>query len=265
MKRYFENLALAVFAVIFIVSCYKIMTRMNETNQSNDVVNSLEIIIEENKTSLIAEPETDSLFLENGSGQVILDEERMIRLSSFSDFYSINNDFIGWIQIPGTKVNYPVVQNQDNPDDYIKKDFYGKKSSHGSIYVASQYDLSGLRNIVLFGHHMKDGTMFASINKYQDMSYYKEHPIIYFDTVLGAHDYEIIGAFRFNADETEQLEELLSSDTKEKFNDFISYIKEHSYYETGITAEYGDMLLTLMTCEYTYDNGRFFVVAKRTN
>lgn len=262
MKRLLENLTLTILTFIFIFSCYSMINRLKETTQSNDVVKSLETIVAENKSILITEAETDSDSI-YADEQIVLNEERMMRFSCFSDFKSINADFIGWIEIEGTKINYPVVQKLDDLDYYMKKDFYGKKSAHGSIYMASKRSHSISNNIILYGHHMKDGTMFASVNKYKDINYYKEHPIIFFDTEDGAHDYEVIGAFRFDANDTSQLEELLSADTKEKFSQFISYTKEHSYYETDASADYGDTLLTLMTCEYTYNNGRFFVVAKR--
>lgn len=118
-------------------------------------------------------------------------------------------------------------------------------------------------NIVIYGHHMNDGSMFADLVKYYDKDYRDAHPYVQFDTISGFGTYEVIAAFKFDTNnETFKYNEYVTMD-EEKFAEFMSEVHKRQAYDTGVDAEYGDELLTLSTCEYTYKNGRFVVVAKK--
>lgn len=116
---------------------------------------------------------------------------------------------------------------------------------------------------MIYGHHMNDGSMFADLCKYTDADFYKEHPTIAFDTLSGLGKYEVVAAFKFNTNrETFKYNEYTLMD-EVQFAEFMENVRARQLYDTGVTAEYGDQLLTLSTCEYTYPNGRFVVVAKK--
>ena len=118
-------------------------------------------------------------------------------------------------------------------------------------------------NLVIYGHHMNDGYMFADLCKYADADFCKEHPTITFDTLSSLGNYEIVAAFKFNTNrETFKYNEYTLMD-EPQFAEFMENVHARQLYDTGVTAEYGDQLLTLSTCEYTYANGRFVVVAKK--
>lgn len=118
-------------------------------------------------------------------------------------------------------------------------------------------------NLVIYGHHMNDGSMFADLCKYTDADFYKEHPTIAFDTLSGLGKYEVVAAFKFNTNrETFKYNEYTLMD-EVQFAEFMENVRARQLYDTGVAAEYGDQLLTLSTCEYTYPNGRFVVVAKK--
>ena len=120
-------------------------------------------------------------------------------------------------------------------------------------------------NIVIYGHHMNDGSMFADLCGYADRDFWAEHKTIHFDTLSSFGEYEVMAAFRFNANrDTFRYNEYTNMDEAE-FAEFLENVRARALYDTGAELEYGDTLLTLSTCEYTYRNGRFVVVAKKVN
>ncbi|MBO5323414.1 MAG: sortase [Oscillospiraceae bacterium] len=186
-------------------------------------------------------------------------------------FYEKNQELVGWITVPDTKISYPVLQSPTRPDFYLNHTFEGKWSAWGAIYAREACDVfRPSDNITLYGHHMKDGSMFAGLDGYKRKNFYETHKYIYFDTLYERHVYEVICAFKTSATYGNGYAYHLFDDARDEahFNQFISTIKSLAYYETGVTAQYGDKLITLSTCEYTIvENGeavgRHVVVAKR--
>ena len=200
--------------------------------------------------------------------------------NGLEEAYEKNSDTIGWIKISGTKIDYPVMQTPDDPEYYLHRDFDKEKSDSGtpfmdaaSIVGAGDFgtENGGTWNWMIYGHHMKAGTMFGQLEKYQDKEFWQEHPEFEFDVILKSNmvivencRYEIFAAAR---------SEIRSKDSsafkyyqyagytdKETFDEFVAGVKAESLYNTGITPEYGDQLVTLSTCAYHTDNGRFYVV-----
>lgn len=187
-------------------------------------------------------------------------------LPQFADLYQLNPDLVGWISIPGTRVDYPVVQRPETQDYYLYRDFYGKYDSHGCIYVREVCDVfMPSDNITMYGHRMKDNTMFADLSKLQSKEFLQEHPYIYFDTLTEYHTYEVVYVLTTSASVGQGFayHELVDAANEEEFNSFLANCQRYSLFDTGVTASYGDKLITLSTCEYTHENGRLVVVAKR--
>lgn len=188
-------------------------------------------------------------------------------LPEYLPFYQQNSDMVGWITVPGTKVNYPVMQTPNTKDYYLNRDFYHNWSDWGAIYAREACDINTPSdNVVLYGHHMADGSMFAQLEtRYKRKDFWQEHQYLTFDTLYEHHTYQIIAVFRTSANlgQGYPYHQFNDAADKEEFDAFVAKIKELSLYDTGLTAEYGDKLLTLSTCEYTLSNGRFVVVAKR--
>ena len=194
-------------------------------------------------------------------------EEKPAMLQQYVGLYEENRDLVGWLSIEGMKIDYPVMQNGDDKY-YLHRDFYGNDSKYGCLYVRKQADLDAGTNFIIYGHNMKDGSMFGDLDRYLEESFYKEHPTVSFDTLYEERTYEILAVFRsqvYNADDDVfKYYQFYEADTQEEFEDFYGNIKELSLYDTGVEAKFGDTFLTLSTCAYHVPDGRLVVVAKRT-
>ena len=187
-------------------------------------------------------------------------------LEKLRPWYQQNNDLVGWIRIPDTPVDEPVMQTPHYKDYYLDKDFYHQYLKAGTLYIREQCDVfAPSDNLTIYGHNMKDNSRFGILDYYKKKSYWKEHQYIYFDTLFEEHTYQIFAVFKTSANMGEgyPYHRFENAETEEEFNEFVNSVKELSFFDTGITPKYGDKLITLSTCEYTLDNGRLVVVAVR--
>jgi len=187
-------------------------------------------------------------------------------IPGYESIYNMNADTVGWIRIDDTKINYPVMHTPDNRDYYLKRNFDRVSSDWGAIYIREECDINKPSdNITIYGHTMKDGSMFAALHNYLEKDYWQDHKLIYFDTLYEYHVYEIFAVFKTSANLGEgfRYHMMVDAESEEAFNDFISECKRLSFYDTGITPVYGDKTICLSTCEYTLDNGRLVVCARR--
>lgn len=189
-------------------------------------------------------------------------------LEKYAPLYEQNKDFAGWLSIDGMKIDYPVMQNKED-EYYLHRDFYGKKSKYGTLFVKKRADLEAGTNFIIYGHNMKDGSMFGDLDLYERESFYKKHPVISFDTLYEERTYHIIAVFRSQVYKTDddvfKYYQFYEAETQKEFDDFYRSIKKLSLYDTGVEAQFGDTFLTLSTCAYHVPDGRFVVVAKRVS
>ena len=194
--------------------------------------------------------------------------EKKERQLQIEELKKENKDIIGWIEIEGTNISYPVLQGQDN-DYYLTHNYKKEKVSGGSIFLDKDYDFSiPSNNLLIYGHRNKKGLMFEDLIKYKDESFYKEHPTIRFTTPTEDSTFEIISAFNSRVYYKSEKNVFryyyfINADSKEEFDEYVENSKKASLYDTGKTAYYREQLLTLSTCDYTQENGRFVIVAKK--
>lgn len=189
-------------------------------------------------------------------------DEDGVMLSKFRQLYGENNDLVGWIQIPGTVIDYPVLQFMDNVF-YLERNFYGEKHKAGSIFMDYRNGSEAEDfNTILYGHHMADGSMFKDLMKYKKEDFFREHPTIKFDILNKEYEWEI---FSIYVTDVEFYYIDTNFPTEEKKLDFIRSIRERTLYETDISVGPEDHILTLSTCTYEFDNARFVVHAKRVD
>lgn len=188
-------------------------------------------------------------------------------LPGYETLVQINPQIKGWIAIPDTSISFPLLQGEDN-DYYLKHDIYGQANRYGSIFVDCDADLYGSEsNLIIYGHHMRDGSMFGGLKAYREESYYREHPSFFLYLPEEEREYEIIAVLHNDIFSREQ-EPFQYYDyahilNEEMFAEYYRGIKEYALYDTGVSASYGDELVTLCTCDYGGREQRLLVVGRR--
>ena len=195
-------------------------------------------------------------------------EDKTERMLQVEELKKENGDIIGWLEIPNTNISFPVVQGTDN-QYYMTHTYKKEDSKDGSIFLDKDYnwDLPS-SNLLMYGHNNKNGNMFQGLLEYQEESYYKEHPTIKFTTTKEDCEYEIISAFKSRVYYKSEKNVFryyyfITAESEEEYNNYVEESKKASLYDTGKTANYGDQLLTLSTCEYSQEDGRFAIVARK--
>ena len=188
--------------------------------------------------------------------------------ASYQNLYWENTDMVGWILIEDTNIDYPVMQTPTDPTYYLKHDFEKNYTDYGCPFMQADCDaLAPSDNLILYGHNMKDGSMFADLAKYRSKDFWQSHKTVWFDTALGSCAYEIFAVIHttVQADTADAFPfyRFVDAATPEEFADYVSACQARALYDTGISAKYGDKLLTLSTCDNITDNGRLLVIAKK--
>ena len=188
-------------------------------------------------------------------------------LDEYKNLLNKNKRLIGWVKIDDTNIDYPVMQTTDN-EYYLDHNLNQEYDKNGSIFMDKDCDvLKPSTNLILYGHHMKSGQMFGNLSLYSDQSYYEKHPYIQFDTIYEKGLYEIMYVFRSRVYSEDEIVfkyyQFIDAQSEQEFDSYMNDMEEMSLYNTGVTAQYGDRLLTLSTCDYQEKNGRFVVVAKK--
>ncbi|MBP5152021.1 MAG: class B sortase [Lachnospiraceae bacterium] len=184
----------------------------------------------------------------------------------YKEYFLENPDMAAWLRIPDTIVDYPVMWTPEDEDFYLLRNFKKKKSGNGCLILDTDSCMEPLTtNLIIHGHNNK-GAMFGNLSKYEKKEYRDEHPFIYLSGKDYEHAYVVMAAFRsqvfYSTDVCFKFYKFFQADTEEEFKDFYDNVKAMSYYDTGVEASFGDRFLTLSTCSYHTENGRFVVVAK---
>ena len=193
-------------------------------------------------------------------------------IGKYADLYLANDDIIGWVTIEDTNIDYPVMQTQDDPEFYLHRGFDKEYAASGVAFMDAVSDIFvPTSNFLIYGHNMKNGTMFHDLLEYEDKAFYEQHPTFKFDTIYkgGQGTYQVIAAgyTQIYPQDSKKFKyyQYAGMTTETEFYEYLRGVREISSYDTGVSAEYGDQLITLSTCAYHVEDGRFIVVAKRTD
>lgn len=260
-----QNKFLILCVVVFIISLLIFVTTMiRETNDNK--------ALESQQTKLYE----DMQMATENSNEIV--ENKM--LPEYKALYEQNDEFIGWLKIEDTVINYPVMQCLEDENFYLSHDFYKDENSNGCLILdndskagvgtrANEY-VSGSKpstNLIIHGHTMKSRQMFGDLNLYKNKEYGLSHKIICFDSLYEKREYELISVFYsqifYEEDDVFKYYKFFQADSQEEFDEWYNNIKEMSLYDTGGISEYGDEFITLSCCAYHVEDGRFVVVAKR--
>lgn len=261
MKKLSTIAVISVFAIVIVFCLISVLTQKNTEHRERADFEQIEEVVTEEETQAIKIP-------------IILnadDEEKIVELSnqssetityyqphSVSDLLSMNSDCFGWISIAGTNISYPVMHTPNNPQKYLNKNFYGEYSQSGVPFLDSRCTENS-SNIIVYGHNMNNGTMFADLCNYTDYSYFTQHPTIVLETNKSVSTYTIFAVMKVKSDD--DWYRFITADTKRDYDSKIKYTKTHSLYDAGITPEYNKQLLTLSTCYGGNSDNRILVLA----
>lgn len=269
MRDKIRKILIVILSLVLLFSLFKII-QINVQNSKEDdefkdlaekveVIRETESIVKETKSVINEEDEELKRALEEEQKRKEIAE----RLAKYNELHKENSDLFGWIKIDDSVIDYPVMFTPNDPEFYLHKSFYKKYTYSGCIFVDANCQ-DDCNNYLLHGHHMKNGTMFAGLMKYKDKEYWKSHPVIKFDTLDEANEYLIIAAFESKVykanDEVFKYYNYTHIDSEDKFNEYIEGINKLKLYDTEVEVSYGDEFITLSTCAYHTENGRFVVI-----
>ena len=279
---------ICIFAAVFVLSGIYLGGYFLETSSTEEDYDALASIYQQGVST--STPATSRPADTVGSGPV--ETQPPAILPELQPIYELNNDLIGYINFPysGLNLQYPVMQTPENEDFYLSHDFYGNESIVGCPYVPLSCDVfAPSDNIVIYGHNLKTGGMFNKLTYYRNKSYWENHQTFTFDTLYERHTYRIFAVFKTAAKQFTDdgkpwgypYHRMNNFANEYEFNKFIADVKGAAFngggykgwtfYDTGITPQYGDKLVCLSTCEYTMKdpdgtvNGRWVVMAVRVD
>lgn len=271
MKKHKEKIkigiVIGIFSVIIIACLISIFSRMYTENKEKEAFRQLaEIVTEDTTDATIEETIKKPNILKVSDFDNEVQAEQTVYCTTYyephsiSELISMNSECFGWINISGTNINYPVMHTPSNSQKYLNRNFNGEYSFSGTPFMDSRCSADST-NLVIYGHHMNNGTMFADLCNYTDYSYFTEHPTVVPKTKDGAFAYSVFSVMKVKSDD--DWYRFTTVGTEKSYNSRIEYAKEKSIYNTEITPVYGQQILTLSTCYgYNQDN-RILVLAVR--
>lgn len=177
-----------------------------------------------------------------------------------SELFAMNDDFVGWLCIPDTDVNYPVMHTTDDPEWYLRRNFHGEYSESGVPFLDFRCSLDS-DNLIIYGHNMMNGTMFAELRGYVQKDFCELHPIIEFQTADGCAEYQVFAVVQVKSND--DWYKFVDAGTAEDFNEAVGNIAGRALFTVESLPEYGSQLLTLSTCYDSAHNGRLLVIAAK--
>lgn len=280
LKRLFYRMITGILAAVLLVCGYLLYGNLSAQSKFNSDIDTL--------TQLIAEPEHTYTPKTQSSEETmtILSEPNDVSMRNiparvytkkdegfdttdispdYSTLYSMNADFAGWLTIEGTIVDYPVMQTKEEPYYYLRRDFNKSYSQYGLPFIAADCDLENQTdNILIYGHNMRDGSVFGALMAYEDPAFCEQNPIIRFDTLDESHEYQIWAVFKTTvSEEGFPYYHYIDLERPEVFDEFAEAVRAVAIYSTDVTPDYHARLLTLSTCETSVTDGRFVIVAQQ--
>lgn len=178
-----------------------------------------------------------------------------------------NNELIGWIKIPNTMIDYPVMQTKDDNDYYLYHDFERNQDNHGTPFIDVNCKIGQSDNIIIYGHHMKDGTMFQNLMFYKDAQFCEKNEYIQLYTPEKSLYFQVMYVILISAEETKDFPyyKYIDFSSEKVFQEFLNKCNQYAIWSSNQPPNYGEQLLTLSTCEYSKENGRMAVIGRCIN
>lgn len=253
MRKIINIILVAIIIVCLSIIGYKYYN-YNKDDKLNSEIQDLQPVINEASDS-------DNNSSGENDGQDQSKDGDYVNSANEEELKSINSDYKMWIQIENTNINYPVVQSSDN-DYYLKHNFRKESNISGTVFVESANDIDNDKNIILYGHNMRNGTMFNNITNYKEESFFNEDNKISIIMNNTLYEYEVFSVYVKNVSEVNLAIGFANED------EFINYAyneADESLYKKDVDFSAEDNLITLVTCSYEFTDARTIVVARRCN
>ena len=269
-KRKSHRPLFIILAAIFCIALIVLAAILIHMGKARSDFRKLSEMVQENATAVPAEttpPETQSTQpAEETTAPTEPEPTEPVMLAKYAPLYEKNHDLFGWLRIDGTAIDYPVMHTPTDPEKYLHTNFAREYSFGGIPFIDANCSASS-DHLLIYGHNMLDGSMFRSLMKYQDKTYWQAHPTIQFDTLYEEGEYEVLAAFYdrvyYTYENCFKFYQFIDAADEADFDNAISNFREKALYDTGVTASYGDKLISLVTCAYHVEDGRFVVVARK--
>ncbi len=245
------------------------LSELESTNAENaaNTGNSSSGLVE-NSTDTTANQEEAVDNTEVFQRKILYNRDELAILPEYQEAYSMNNDLIGWLAIPDTQIDYPVMWREGDNDYYLNHAFDNSDSSAGSLFMDYRSDaVNPTTNTIIYGHNMKSGAMFGQVKNYLNRDYYDAHRNVRFDTIYEKRNYEVVAVclseVAYQDENSYRYYNFIQASNQAQWDAFVSNVRELSIYGTDIDLKPGDEILTLSTCNNYTEDGRLFLVAKR--
>lgn len=263
-KKKYLLIILIILIIFILISIILQYLDFYESKKDNDI---LKDFMKDNTNNSVDIEVTE----QNISEGNVENDENIERIDKVKELQTHNSDIVGWIEIPNTNISYPILQGIDN-SYYMKHNYKKKRVKDGSLFLDKDYDWNRpSENLLIYGHNNRGSKdMFVELLNYEDENFYKEHPQIRFTTTTEDGIYDIISVFSsrvYYKRETNVFRYyyFINANNKEEFDYYVQESKKASLYDINYTAEFGDQLITLSTCDWSKKDGRFVVVARKQN
>lgn len=250
VSKRLRSMLIAVLAVIFVGSLSVLLWTQLDQKKGEEVYLEAETLVGEPDFTSLPPPTIDPLPEVTDDGEpapvVYVDPYAdLLEAMDFSALQEINPDVLGWFLIPGTNISYPLLQGRDN-NQYLRHNWKGGYSRMGSIFIEEQNsgDLSDF-NTIIYGHRMRNETMFGTLKYYNKLSYWKSHPCVYITDHNGTHKYNIFAAYEVSVTGLTYRLSFANSQAKQEY---IDWCLAQSVIDTGLIPTVNDKILTLSTC-----------------
>lgn len=262
-----STIAAVLFIAVVGMGGYALHTAKasNEFEELSAIVHNTSSAGDKTTTSMPPVSNDDSPEIPSQESEPTVTPEKAI-LPQYTQLYEQNPELFGWIQIKDTKIDYPVMHTPDDPEKYLHANFKGEYSFGGIPFLDANCTADS-DNLIIYAHNMLDGSMFRTLLNYQEKTYCQKHPTIYFNTLYEEQEFEVLAAFYdrvyYKSETCFKFYQFINAEDEADFDTAILNYREKALYDTGVTASFGDKLITLVTCAYHVENGRFVVVAKK--
>ncbi len=265
MKNILIVLLILAFAFFTFMFFQELIQSDVEKSEFEELQNMVEqnILVQEDKLSVVQNSENN---VEDNNETESIDDDFNDKMIKYASLYELNNDMVGWVKIEDTNINYPVMQTVEDGEFYLRRNFNKEETKSGTpfLYANSNIDAENTQEII-FGHNMRNDTMFGDLLSYKDEDFFVENQIVTFDTLYKERTYQIFTAFSIDVAENNNHYEFYNQTkfgSEKSFESFMKEITKLSWYDIKNPPVFEDNILTLITCDSYINTKRFVVMAK---